>query len=99
MGMLKLDVYPIRDLQNFLALLNQCETKDVTEIRFVRQHIHEFIRKNRRNVKVSAKPAKRKNKNIPCPECNSILRKVVNYDGLIIMGCNKCRYSEIIEEN
>ena len=30
-----------------------------------------------------------------CPECGGVLLPVANGEGLLIMGCKKCRYSRI----
>jgi len=31
-----------------------------------------------------------------CPECGSIMLEVKNDEGLKILGCRKCRYSEVV---
>lgn len=33
-----------------------------------------------------------------CPACGSLLRPAAPIEGLIRMGCSKCRYSKIIRE-
>jgi len=104
--MLNLKAYTGKELQNFLAMLNQCETEGVADIRFVRQRINEYINtellksrvKNRKEypeLRYKVKKIVKGN----CPACYSgVLRPVSNDEGLKIMGCPKCRYSEIVKE-
>lgn len=108
--MLNLKVYNGRQLQTFLALLNQCEAEGVTDIRFVRQRISEFIANDLRkekvqyNKRISRKQQRQLKKPIintsgpwVCPSCHvGRLTPVKNDLGLHIMGCAKCRYSEIV---
>jgi len=32
-----------------------------------------------------------------CPECGGVLQPVINYEGLKIMGCGSCKYSEVVK--
>jgi len=104
--MLNFKSYTGRELQNFLAMLNQCETDGVVDIRFVRQRINEYINKDLIEKRVKSRkehPELRyKEKRVikgDCPSCFSgVLKPVSNDEGLVIMGCAKCRYSEIVKE-
>jgi len=94
--MLNLKVYKNRELQNLIAVINQCETKGVTDIRFVREKIQnhldiefrELIQQDRKIKKVKTKEL--------CPSCGKgSFDKIYNEENLNLFGCKKCRYSEI----
>ena len=96
--MLKLDAYSNKELQHFLAMLNQCETAAISDVRFVRQQIQRHIENQYREQKIRARQAGpiKKIKSKTCPSCGqSLLIPVQNREGLNILGCKKCRYSEI----
>jgi Zn ribbon nucleic-acid-binding protein len=96
--MLNLSVYKNKDLQNFIAIINQCEGKGVTEIRFVREKIQNHLDKEFMElIKDSKKIKKIKSKEI-CPSCKKgSFDRIYNEEGLNLFGCKKCRYSEIRE--
>ena len=100
--MLNFKSYNGKELQNFLAMLNQCETEGVTEIRFVREKIFEYIHTTFRTTKIASIKENPRVKKIPknlCPSCGKGRLNVIrNEDGLNIVGCYKCRYSEIVKE-
>ena len=96
--MLNLNVYSNKELQHFLAMLNQCESSGVSDVRFVRQQIQRHIESQYREQKVRARQAGpvKEIKSKTCPSCGqSLLIPVQNREGLNILGCKKCRYSEI----
>ena len=92
------NVFTNKELQHFLAMLNQCETAGVNDVRFVRQQIQRHIESQYREQKIRARqsgPVKKIKSKI-CPSCGqSLLIPVQNREGLNILGCKKCRYSEI----
>ena len=96
--MLNLNVYSNKELQHFLAMLNQCESAGISDVRFVRQQIQRHIESQYREQKVRARQAGpvKEIKSKTCPSCGqSLLIPVQNREGLNILGCKKCRYSEI----
>ena len=101
--MLKLDVYRISDLQNFMSLLNQFETNGVTDVRFIRQRVQNYLNGKftvrRTKEAVILKREMIKNSKIPtkkCPSCNNgLLVGPYRFDGLVLYRCSrKCGYSE-----
>ncbi len=96
--MIKFDAYSGKDLQQFMSMLNQCETNGVTEIRFVRQKIHEFITSGAIAQRITFRKEKKLSRE-KCPECgNGYLNPIQNEEKLNIVGCSKCRYSKILED-
>jgi len=98
---MKLEVYKLRDLQNFLSMLNQCESAGVTDIRFVRSrlqgHIDSRFKDNIITRNKSLKEFKAKQKK--CPHCGNLLRPPCpknQVEGLDRLGCLECFYSELI---
>jgi len=104
MKKLKLDAFNGNQLQTCLALLYQCEAQGISDISVIATQMYEHVnKKNVETLKVSAierrkrKKAHPKIKTKPCPECKDIDLVVVhNPDGLAILGCPKCRYSELV---
>lgn len=92
--MLDFKVYNRRDLQHFMQMLNQCEIEGVIDIRFVRAalHKHLFIAQKIRPVT--------NRKHLPperfCPYCKNPMGNPIVVDGLRVVGCKKCRYSEVV---
>ena len=100
--MIHFNKYTGKELQNFIAMLNQCETEKITEIRYVRTEIEKYLHKSlyqKRVKEVKNKIRYKKyKKEFKCPSCEKgYLQKVVNTEGLNIFGCPLCRYSEIRE--
>lgn len=96
--MLNLNAYTNKELQHFLAMLNQSESRGVTDIRFVREKIQRHIESQYREQKIKVLRVKkvRKIESITCPSCGQALMvPVLNNEGLNIIGCKKCRYSEV----
>ena len=100
-----LSSYSGRELQNFLSILNQCETKGIVDIRLVREQIYSHVHSNALNNRIGNVISKRKmRKQVEteeqfqvCPSCgNARLYPVKNEEGIHIVGCSKCRYSEVI---
>lgn len=96
---MKLTAYTNKALQHFMAMLNQAENTGVTDIRFLRQRIQRHLESQYREMTVKTRKynkVKRVNSKT-CPECGQALMvPVLNNEGLQIIGCKKCRYSEII---
>ena len=103
---LKLDVYSGNVLQSFVSVLTQCESEGLTDIVAIRDKINAnlhsrmtevFTFQDSKSRRLSRHPVNALDK---CPECSKgRLSPVINSDGLDIIGCNICRYSEIREEN
>ena len=51
--MLKFDTYSGRERQQFLSMLNQCESQGVTDIRFVRKALQESVDGDFKNQRMS----------------------------------------------
>ncbi len=73
-----------------MQLLNQCESEGITDIRFVREALHKHIFKPQK-----IRLIKRKNGTPTCPECGSPMYPVTTDTSIKIIGCGKCRYSEV----
>lgn len=96
--MLNFNVYTNKELQHFLAMLNRCEAGGVSDIRFVRQKIQAHIEGQYRDQSVRSRRYQKVKKieSKACPSCGqALLIPVMNQEGLNILGCKKCRYSEI----
>lgn len=98
-----LEIFNGKELQRFIAIINQCENKGITDIRFVRTQIQDTLAFRFKEQHLSIKKEERKQKQVIrslkiCSNCGkSILEPIVNNEGLNIFGCRKCRYSEIRE--
>lgn len=96
--MLNLKIYSLKELQSLNSILVQCKNKNISLDKlsnFIRQHV-DYVVSNHKVV--LDKPIKRKQSpQMPlCPSCEKArLEPVINYDGTHILGCKKCRYSEI----
>ena len=98
MGVLmNIDAYGLRDIQVFLALLNDCESSGATELSAIRDMLSRrvtarmgAVRRQRRTVVKSARR---------CPSCGrGVLIGPYTVDRLQIMRCSvKCGYSEVTE--
>ncbi len=87
-----------KEIQHFLAMLNTCEAEGITDIRFVRQQLQANLDKQYKVSKIAARQHRKVQKieSVICPECKqSLMVPVLNNEGLKILGCKKCRYSEI----
>ncbi len=96
--MINFRAYKAKDLQNFISFLNQSESEGVTDIRFVRERLQNHINSNYKATRLSKRRAGKVQKieSVTCPECGqSLMVPVLNNEGLKILGCKKCRYSEI----
>lgn len=99
--MLNFKAYKLGELQNFLSMLNQCETRGVVDIRFVREKLHNFIAESHKENRIFHRKMDKKygdgGRMPKCPSCGKRrLQDIKNTEGLLILGCSKCRYSEII---
>ena len=96
---MKFEAYSGRDLQNFLSMLNQCESSGVTDIRFVRERLQNHINKSfaERRTPERVKANRAANMKL-CQSCNQgVLIGPYSVDGLKIVRCSKkCGYSEVI---
>ena len=100
-----LSSYSGRELQNFLSILNQCETKGIVDIRLVREQIYSHVHDNALNNRIGNITYKRKmradlseqeEKFKLCPSCGKARLYPVKNSELSIVGCSKCRYSEVL---
>lgn len=105
--MLNFNAYSLKDLQNFKALLQQCEQKSITDTRFVKESIVLYIQKQIKDrIDSTSKHIKYK-KDLPvCSKCSTgKLEPLIHRDEngkidktLKIVGCRNCRYSKIVED-
>jgi len=100
--MLNLKSYNGKELQNFLAMLNQMEAEGITDIRFIREklfnEVHSRSQNDRLQIIKAKKDYKKKSKNWrQCPSCGKgFLSPVMTGEDLKVWGCPKCRYSELV---
>ena len=99
------DAYSTAYLQNMMQMCTQFEGEGVTDVRFIRQHLADAIRgRAHLHKKLSFAYSKKRRKlgskvivaNKLCPLCGIHMVPVVNPEGLNIVGCKKCRYSEVV---
>jgi hypothetical protein len=91
MGMLNFNAYSTRELQNFIAMLNQCESNGVSDIRFVRERLQNHITSIFREGRIKIIPKK---EDEVCPECGDSGWKFVEREGVMYHACPECRYSK-----
>ena len=82
-----LDAYRYKDLQHIYQFLRQIDADGISIVDAL-EMLQKRLAYNQTNT---AGPARK----YTCPDCGSSMSPVVNSDGLRIMGCKKCRYSEI----
>ncbi|MBV5328488.1 MAG: hypothetical protein JZU65_12785 [Chlorobium sp.] len=100
-----IEAFKLKDIQNFLALLNMFEAQGITDIRFVRERIQNGVSdqllQHRKTRKTSEDRSLVKPSPMPmriCPSClQDTMIPAANVDGLKILACRKCRYSEVVE--
>jgi len=92
--MLKLAAYSSADLQKFTNLLHQMERAGVS-IAVAKKEVLVAIAGEEKAMLID--PQKTKQKQL-CPACGSPLLPAAPIEGLVRMGCPKCRYSKIISE-
>ncbi len=99
MNKLNIGNFNLKTIHRFQALLNQFESEGVTDIRFVRQQLQRVIDTQHRNNRGAMRrdiTAERKNRT-SCPSCGrGWLNPIHNKDGLNLLGCSACRYSEVV---
>lgn len=96
---MNINIFNLRDLQQFLALLNEAEGAGVTDVRFLRQRIQNHIEKTANTGRVRPMRVARQQRPSfqTCPSCEKgLLMPVINREGLKIVGCKKCRYSKVV---
>ncbi len=91
--------YSGKDLQNFMAMLNLCESSGITDIRFVREQLQSHIQGTYATAKVlrnkRRKDIPEERKPVMCPSCKKItLRQAAMFEGVKRLGC-RCGYSEV----
>jgi len=97
--LMNFNVYKYKDLQHFMQILNQCEAEGITDIRFVREQLHNHLYKPQK-----VRPVKVKNNKLnTCPECNTqmypangnVSGEFVFIDDRRVFVCPSCRYSGV----
>ncbi len=105
--MVNLEVFSLKQLNNFKALLDAYASKGITDCIEINKSITEILNKSYKRVGKEKEYAEEKgiimnsqpspNKTV-CPSCEkAILKPVLNQDNIKIIGCSVCRYSEIIK--
>jgi len=92
------NAFGMRDLQRVLLILDMAEGEGVTEMQALKgkivAHVEgEYVKV--RGTRIKGRVLRRRYAT-PCPECGAQLSPVRNADGLIIVGCKRCRYSSIV---
>lgn len=91
------EAYSRRDLQVFLAILNQEEAKGVIDLRVQRQRLYNFLAADRLSLKKEISRLK-KMQPTKCPECGSLRWRIeVDESGVQFRECKACRFSELVE--
>lgn len=101
MEKLSLNSFSLKELQTSISILDQLYRfkNNITvgeSITLLRTKIEKNIRypKNKNSIKYKEKVEK-----IICPSCEKgYLWPTVNYEGLNILSCKKCRYSIIVNK-
>jgi len=95
-----IDAYSGRDVQTFMALLNQVESEGITDLRFVRQilqsRLDEIVMTAKRQ-NITRKKQQPAEPMMRCPSCglqNLAILKTI--DGLQRIGC-RCGYSRVVK--
>lgn len=88
---MNIDVFTIRQLQDFMALISTLESEKVTDLRFVRQLIQEKITKDTTMIKRNVVQKKQQPN---CPDCGKRLKRH-KVDNFAYLGCCNCPYSEV----
>lgn len=100
MKKVNLQSYSGRQLQTFIALVNQFEQNGLTDIRFVRGQIQNHI--NTLFVKFQKEQRGERREKVEylkkCPECKNGILEPMIIDNEHILICKKCRYSKLLEE-
>ena len=95
---MNLDVYNLRDIQLFISLLNQFESKGVSDVRFVREQLSRSLTERAGKIgRVRRISSPTRTKLSVCPSCGKgvlVGPKIV--DRLAIVRCSlKCGYSRV----
>lgn len=113
MAMLKFSAYTGRDIQNFFSMLNQCEIEGVTDIRYVRERIQNYINRQYKVTRVSKRKVIKENKELlgkkpsvsrkptsqyeVCPACGNKTLRLLTPLEGLVRKGCKCQYSEVIK--
>lgn len=93
--MLKLSAFKLGTIQDCMHILNECEAEGITDIRFVRQRLAEYIHTDGLTANINMRRESKQHRKVkisPCPECGSPLNTIA-VDGLAIVACKNCRWS------
>ncbi|MFT5728752.1 MAG: hypothetical protein ACI8PB_002908 [Desulforhopalus sp.] len=105
------EVHSSRDMQAFIAMINRCESKGVTDIRAIRTRIEDVLRVRRKDARIIT-PRKlrtgtlldgpryktKRPLNAVCPKCGSPQWKFsIDADGEGYTLCQACQYSELVK--
>lgn len=87
----------LQDSMAVLQLFSRSGQTDIAEvIRILHRELLVQLAKNQQDYDVLA--GRRGGEVLYCPSCgNGMLTPVINPDGLPIVGCKTCRYSEVID--
>jgi len=87
---MKLNAFSVRDVQTFLTLIELAEADGLSDIGLLQEHLQTHLR-------LSLPPAGTNNHllTITCPECGQPMARSI-VDGLRLLTCKSCRYSQII---
>ena len=93
MAVLSFDAYSGRDLQNFIALIDQCESSGLHDAGSIRAHIMRYL-----SAQLVMKERNMHDDNRPCMSCGKgVLVGPYHIDGILVIRCSvKCGYSEVI---
>jgi ribosomal protein L37AE/L43A len=92
--MLKLEIYNLRQIQNFLSLLDQFEQENIVHIKFMREQLKKYIKKETKKYEIRKK--EQTVSNPICPSCKKGRMELLFIDGEKIEICRHCRYSKYI---
>ena len=94
MGLLMFDAFTTRDLQLLIHFLQVAETSDIKDVSTLRDFAARDLQKRFVELNRMGRAGKRTMRR--CPSCGrGVMVQVYNPDGLKIVGCKVCRYSEV----
>ncbi len=100
--MLNFEAFTGRDLQNAIALLTICEREGIDTISVLKKEIEDHLQLRivvgKKHQKEVITKVHKERQGYKCPMCDEgILLPIINAEKLLILGCKKCRYSEIMK--
>lgn len=91
-----LSVFSFKTIQEARTLLKVLRSKGLSDLDLIIAVLEKKIDGNLKKIKT--RNNKIKKELVKCPSCGKgFLTPVLNKEGLKIMGCSKCRHSEIVE--